>query len=94
VASTDAGIPNVRHEDLAKALPVFSHYAGLSPFEALRSATSEAARALAIADIAGTIAPGLSADLVFLEGDPLSDLTCIQQPALVMMRGREIEATA
>ena len=94
VASTDAGIPNVRHEDLAKALPVFSHYAGLTPFEALRSATSEAARALAIVDIAGTIAPGLSADLVFLEGDPLSDLTCIQQPALVMVRGTEIEAKA
>ena len=94
VASTDAGIPNVRHEDLSKALPVFSHYAGLSPFEALRSATSEAARALAIADIAGTITPGLSADLVFLEGDPLRDLACIQQPSLVMLRGREIEAKA
>ena len=94
VASTDAGIPNVRHEDLAKALPVFSHYAGLCPVEALRSATSEAARALAISDIAGTIAPGLSADLVFVDGDPLNDLTCIQKPALVIVRGTEIEVTA
>ena len=48
IASTDAGIPNVRHEDLAKALPVFARFAGLTAVEALRAATSDCADALGL----------------------------------------------
>lgn len=38
IASTDAGIPNVFHHDLPKAIPVFAHFAGLSNIDALRAA--------------------------------------------------------
>ena len=89
IASTDAGIPGVRHEDLPKALPVFAQYADMQPVEVLRSATSDAARALNIPHETGAIAKGLAADMVFVEGDPLSDLSVLQTPARVLTRGIE-----
>lgn len=88
VASTDAGIPNVRHQDLARALPVFAQLAELSPVEVLRSATSECADALGLADVTGVLREGLAADLLFVPGDPLKDLGVLQRPALVVARGK------
>lgn len=89
IASTDAGIPNVRHEDLAKALPVFARLAELSPVETLRSATSDCARALGLGETTGILREGASADLLFVRGDPLADLGALLDPALVVARGRE-----
>lgn len=90
VASTDAGIPNVRHADLARALPVFAEFAGLSPLETLRAATSDAACAIGLDGVAGAIAAGQAADLLLVEGDPLVDLGCLANPVAVMARGRWI----
>ena len=89
IASTDAGIPNVRHEDLAKALPIFARLAELSPVETLRSTTSDCARALGLGDTTGILREGASADLLFVRGDPLADLGALLDPALVVARGRE-----
>ena len=89
IASTDAGIPNVYHEDLAKALPIFARLAELSPVETLRSATSDCARALGLGDTTGILREGASADLLFVRGDPLADLGALLDPALVVARGRE-----
>ena len=92
IASTDAGIPNVRHQDLAKALPVFARLAELSPLEALKSATSECADALGLGEVTGRLREGASADLLFVYGDPLTDLAALLKPALVVARGREFVA--
>ncbi|MCY4143715.1 MAG: amidohydrolase family protein [Gammaproteobacteria bacterium] len=89
IASTDAGIPNVLHHELSRALQVFASLAGLSPVESLLSATTHAANALGIKESTGTIEVGKDADLLFLEGDPLQDLAALQQPVLVVARGRE-----
>ncbi len=89
IASTDAGIPNVRHEDLARALPVFAHFAGLTPVEVLRSATSDCAGAIGLGEVTGRLAPGYAADLLFVEGDPLADLSVLESPAFVVAGGRE-----
>ena len=89
IASTDAGIPNVYHEDLAKALPVFARLAELSPQETLKSATSVSAEALGLGRKTGALRAGLSADFVLVEGDPLQDLSVLRQPVLVVARGRE-----
>jgi imidazolonepropionase-like amidohydrolase len=62
--------------------------AGLAPDEVLRAATSQAAACLEIADLTGTVAPGLQADLLVLEGDPRSDLSLLGRPKLVMLGGR------
>ncbi|MFP6625074.1 MAG: amidohydrolase family protein [Myxococcota bacterium] len=88
VASTDAWIPGVQHHQLPEALQVFQRYAGLSCVEALRSATSEAAMALGIANETGAVEPGLAADLVVVDGDPTTDLAALQRPQLVLARGR------
>ena len=94
IASTDAGIPNVRHEDLAKALPVFAQLAELSPLETLKCATSANAAALGLTDVTGALRAGLCADFVLVEGDPLSDLGVLQRPMLVVARGREFAGSA
>jgi imidazolonepropionase-like amidohydrolase len=88
IASTDAGIPGVFHHDLPNALPLLSHFAHLSPVEALRAATSSNAEAIGVGDVTGRIAPGLSADLLFVEGDPLADLSALATPVEVMAQGR------
>ena len=90
IASTDAGIPNVFHHDLPRALPVFAHFAGLTPAETLRTATSDCAAALGLGRETGRLAPGYVADVLFVEGDPLADLSVLESPALVLARGREI----
>jgi imidazolonepropionase-like amidohydrolase len=88
VASTDAGIPNVRHADLPKSLPVFAELAGLTPAETLTSATREAAHALGLGSRTGTLAPGFSADLLVVDGDPLADLDALSRVRAVIARGR------
>ena len=90
IASTDAGIPNVRHEDLPLALPVFAHFAELTPLQALRSATSDCARAIGLGGETGQVTAGMAADLLFVEGDPLADLATLAAPALVAARGKEV----
>ncbi len=91
IASTDAGIPNVYHHDLPGALPVFAKFAGLTFVEMLRSATSDAARAIGLERVTGRIAEGLSADLVIYEANPLDDPALLKKPCLVVARGREIQ---
>ena len=91
IASTDAGIPNVFHHDLPAALPVFASFAGLSPVEVLRSATSDCAAAIGLGEVTGAIRHGLSADFVVYEGNPLEDLEVLQNPVLVVSRGIETE---
>ena len=92
IASTDAGIPNVRHTDLPVAMPIFARFAALSPLETLKTATSLAAKALNIHNETGTLEIGQSADMVLVEGDPLEDLGVLTKPALVVARGQVIES--
>ena len=92
IASTDAGIPGVRHHDLARALPVFARLAELTPLETLRCATSECAKALDLTGVTGALQEGLSADLLFLRGDPLNDLHALREPVIVLARGKRHDA--
>jgi imidazolonepropionase-like amidohydrolase len=63
--------------------------AGMSPLEALRSATLSAAELLGLDD-RGRIAPGLLADLVAVPGDPLRDITVTARPVFVMVGGKVV----
>ena len=90
IASTDAGIPNILHTDLPLALPVFSEIAALTNTEVLRSATSDAALAIGLAEITGSIKSGLSADFVIYDRNPLDDLSVLSSPRLVVVRGQEV----
>lgn len=62
--------------------------AGLTPFEALATGTSNVARFLGEEDRFGTVATGLRADLLLLEADPLANVANIQRRAGVMLNGR------
>jgi imidazolonepropionase-like amidohydrolase len=61
---------------------------GLTPREAVAAATTVAARALSMENEIGRIAPGMSADMIAVAGDPLSDVTTLEKVDWVMARGR------
>jgi imidazolonepropionase-like amidohydrolase len=61
--------------------------AGLTPFQALVTGTRSVATYLGTADRAGTIAVGQQADLVLLDGNPLTDIRNTTRRAGVMLRG-------
>ncbi len=61
---------------------------GLTPAEAIRTATVEPARYFRMTDSLGTIAPGQLADLVLLAGNPLLDIRNIRRVAAVVVAGR------
>jgi hypothetical protein len=88
LAGTDAPHPLVLpgyalHEELAQLAA-----AGLTPYEALRTATVDAARFLGAGEEFGTIAPGQRADLLLLAGNPLEDIQATRRIEGVMARGR------
>ena len=64
---------------------------GMSNREVLASATTDAATVLGMQDEIGRIAPGFSADLVAVEGNPLEDVTVLENADWVMVRGRVVE---
>jgi imidazolonepropionase-like amidohydrolase len=60
---------------------------GMTPMQAIRAATSTAARLLRQTGSLGVIAPGAFADLVGVQGDPLRDVTELQRVRFVMKSG-------
>ena len=68
--------------------------AGLSPLEALRTATSNAAAALGFEGRLGCISPGAAADLIVLEADPLKDIRNTQKIHAIIQGGRIIDRPA
>lgn len=61
---------------------------GMTPLEAIRSATVVAAEMLRIDDRTGAIRPGLEADLIVVEGNPLEDIRFLQDVLMVVSNGR------
>ena len=62
--------------------------AGIPPIDAIRSATVNAARAFKLDNGAGTIAPGSVADLIAVDGDPLSEIESLTRVMFVMHNGQ------
>jgi imidazolonepropionase-like amidohydrolase len=73
---------------LHEELRLFVDTLGMTPMEALASATRKPAEWLGLADSVGTIAPGKVADLVLLDANPLADITNTRRIAAVLLRGR------
>jgi len=92
IASTDAGIPNVFHHHLTKALPVFQFFAELTARETLIAATSNCAQAIGLGKVTGQLSAGYAADILLLDGDPLHDLSVLENPVGVIANGKVIRA--
>jgi len=65
--------------------------AGLTPAEALATATTNPARFFGVTDSLGSIAPGQIADLVLLDADPLADIRNTRAIRAVLVRGRLLD---
>jgi imidazolonepropionase-like amidohydrolase len=61
---------------------------GQSPMDALVSANARAAEALRISDSVGSLAPGMQADIIAIEGNPLDDITAVRRVVFVMKAGK------
>jgi hypothetical protein len=88
LAGTDLGNPYLYpgsslHDELALLVR-----AGLSPLDALRTATLNPARFLGLSDTFGTVAQGKVADLVLLDRNPLDDIANTQRIYGVVANGR------
>jgi len=93
LAGTDAPNPGTAHGvSIHRELELLVH-AGLTPTEALRSATSVAARTFGLND-RGRIAPGLRADLLLVKGDPALDITATREIVAVWKTGAEADRSS
>lgn len=81
---TDGNVPYAAHVEIEDMV-----VAGMTPMQAIVAATSSAAEFLGIGD-AGTLAPGMSADFIVLNGNPLDDITNTRQIRTVVYRGDEV----
>lgn len=88
MASTDAGIPGVYHHHLPLALEVYANITESSAAQTLQTATSQAAVGLGISSQTGSLKPGLAADILVVDGDPLADLSALRRPVGVWARGQ------
>jgi len=86
---TDTGVS--KHGENAKEFALMVE-AGMTPAQAIRAATVDAAEALGRADQIGRIAPGLAADLIAVDGDPLTDVRQLEDVDFVMKSGRVVRA--
>jgi len=62
--------------------------AGLSPVQAIHAATGAVTEFLGLADSLGTLRPGMAADLLVLEGDPVRDIRNTRRIPMMVYRGR------
>ena len=67
---------------------------GQTPMDAIVSATSMAAKSMRLEQTIGTLAAGYEADIVGLDGDPLTDITAVTRVAFVMKGGKVYKAPA
>jgi imidazolonepropionase-like amidohydrolase len=92
VAGTDAGWRFTPIDGLAEEIKLLER-AGLSSMQALVAATGDAAATLGVDDKFGTLKPGLTADVLVVGGDPLQNLSALQDVRL-MLQGGEVRVWA
>ncbi len=85
-AGTDAGTPFNPHDGLVEEMIEMVRI-GLTPARALLSATRDGAENAGVLDQTGTLEVGKSADVIVVDGDPVSDITVLRDIVLVAKGG-------
>ncbi|ANN20597.1 amidohydrolase [Amycolatopsis orientalis] len=86
LSGTDAGLPGSVFDDPVGALELYE-WLGFGRRRILEIATEDSAAGLGLGDVTGRLAPGLSADVLVVDGDPLKDLSALRDVRLVLARG-------
>jgi imidazolonepropionase-like amidohydrolase len=84
------GMPIVTFDSVACSAQVYARLLGFDPWRAIAAITSVAAEALGLGGTIGVIRPGLVADLVAVDGDPVADLAALRRPRDVIQGGRPV----
>lgn len=86
IAGTDAGVPGAHFDDYVGMLEFFREI-GFTNIEIINMATGNAAHALGL-HTTGTLTPGHRADMLIVNGDPLTDLNALRDIHLVLAGGQ------
>lgn len=93
IAGTDTGVVrSTAGDEPADALEFYTDQIGMTATQVVDMATVRSAAALGIADRTGTLAPGLAADLLVVDGDPTTSLDALRHRQLVLAAGRTTSA--
>jgi imidazolonepropionase-like amidohydrolase len=84
---TDAGV--YPHGQNARQFALLVKHIGMTPADAIRTATVNAAELLGWSDKVGRLAPGYYADLIAVDGNPLADVSALERVRWVMKAGVE-----
>jgi imidazolonepropionase-like amidohydrolase len=90
VAGTDKGVPGV---SVIREIELYVQ-AGMTPIDAIRAATAVPAMVMGLDKESGTIAAGLRADLIVVDGNPLTSISDLRHVAYVCANGRLFETAA
>ncbi|MFF8021548.1 amidohydrolase family protein [Streptomyces sp. NPDC007896] len=88
IAGTDAGVPGARFDDYVGMLEFFASL-GFAHTEILDMATVNAAHALGLSDT-GALTPGMRADLIVVDGNPLTELGTLREIRHIFTAGRSV----
>ena len=88
VVSSDTGSTGTRIDELALLMEFLVKGVQIPAVDILRGATGLAAEALGMTNDIGTLAPGKLADMVVVDGDPLTDITAMQRIHTVVKGGK------
>jgi imidazolonepropionase-like amidohydrolase len=80
----DYGAMFMDHGRYAEELALYVNDVGIPALDVIRWATRNGAEAMGLGDETGTLTPGKLADLVVIDGDPVSDITILQDPARII----------
>jgi imidazolonepropionase-like amidohydrolase len=89
VSGSDAGVTLTPFEDFAYNITLLVEEVGLSPHQALQTATTTAAAALGRADL-GALQSGRAADIIAVRGNPLAQIQAIWDVEAVVARGQRV----
>jgi imidazolonepropionase-like amidohydrolase len=86
---TDTVLPGAPFSPVCQEIAIVTEL-GMSPFEAIRAGTSNAARAMGLDSIIGTIEPGKVGDLVAVSGNPITNISDLESVRLVLFGGEVV----